>query len=373
MAKVHEIGIGADTRAFEDQVKRGVIDPTEDAEKALQKLGDTDAGKDAARDLDKLEDALKDAQRESKDLGKKLGDVGDSAKRGMGEAEEGVKNFKEEAASSARESAASFDGSFESIAEVGQEIAANAFSGFGPAGTAAGIAVAAGAGVMIDAFGKVEEAANEARDSAFSLAYDVSGALESAGYTSRIAEWSSETEKYKQVTELATASGWDEVEVIDALASGGSKLDDLTQAFADHGGQTMITNGRLSELDAVLKATRDGYISGADAAKLAEKANYEYAMTVGVATGETDALGNAIYKLPDDTEVAVNAKTKTATDDIARVDKAIDDVPDTHTTTFKAKTMLEGARREISNFIASQDGKSFKINARVVTSGTRWD
>src|SRR5690606_37556883 len=76
MAKIHEIGIGADTRAFEDNIKRGVINPTEEAEKALKELGDTDAGRDAARDLEKVEDALKqDVIRPAKDAEEALKDV----------------------------------------------------------------------------------------------------------------------------------------------------------------------------------------------------------------------------------------------------------------------------------------------------------
>lgn len=338
MAKVHEIGIGADTRAFEDQVKSGVIDPVEDAEKALKKLGETDAGKDASRDVDKLEDALKDAQRESKDLGKKIDDVGDTAKRSMQQAEEGVKDFKEEAQQSAREAAASFDGSLESIAEVGQEIAANAFGGFGPAGVAAGIAVAAGAGVIIDTVGKIGEAFDEAKESAFDMAYGISGALETAGVQSRMAEWSGDTEKWKQVTDLAVASGWDEIDVLTALAKGGDDLDKLTGAFADHGGQTMVTNGRLLELDGVLRGVSDGYMSAAQATEVNARALYDYAQQAGVATGDTDDLGNAIYRLPDETEVAVNAKTKTATQDIERVGDAARNVPDAQINAYVAGT-----------------------------------
>lgn len=396
MAKVHEIGIGADTRAFEDSIKSGVIKPTEDAAGAMDRLADATGGTGAAtgkagdqvasfadkladaarkagksddeirdalkqmgvsaddarravdklgdefkdtgregergageaeRGVDKLEDALKKAQRETKELGDKADDAGDKARRGMERAEEGVKDFKQEAQQSARETAASFDGSFESIAELGQEIAANAFAGFGPAGAAAGIAVAGAGGAMIETFNKVEEAAEEARDSAFSLAYDVAGAMATAGYTQRVSEWTSSTEKYKQVTDLAAASGMDQVDVIDALASGGDKLGKLTDAFARNAEASgKLSPGRIWELEAAVKATGEGYISGSDAAAVAERANYEYAKSVGVATGETDALGNAIYRLPDDTEVSVNAQTQRATEDIQRVEDKVNEV-----------------------------------------------
>lgn len=369
MAKVHEIGIGADTRAFEDQIKKGVIEPTEDAEKALKKLGDTDAGTDAARDLDKLADALKDAQRETRQLADAGDKAGDDVRRGMKRAEEGVDEFKAEAQSTAKEAAASFDGSFESIGEVAQEVAANAFAGFGPAGAAAGVAVAAGAGVMIEAIGNVGEAFDEARDAAFTMAYDVGGALESAGYSSRLAEWTQDTEKYKQVTDLAVASGWDELEVLDALASGGDKLDQLTAAFADHGGQTMITNGRLWELDAVLRATDEGYLSGAQAAQIAATALGDYATKAGTATGATDDLGNAIYLLPDQTEVVVNAETGKAYENVDQFEQKVAGVQGKDVTLNAVTRGLSDAQRAVDNFITHNDGKSFRLNGRVTVSG----
>ncbi|MPT14039.1 MAG: hypothetical protein E2601_03895 [Microbacterium sp.] len=297
------------------------------AERAVEGVGDElkDVGRDGERSLDGIEDALKDMKRQSD---RTFDDIGDAGARGFAKAEEGVKGLKDEAMQSARETAASFDGSFESIAELGQEVAANAFADFGPAGAAAGLAVAAAAGVMVNHFNEVQEAADEARDSAFKLAYDVAGSLAAAGYTERLSEWTSETEKYKQVLDLVTVSGWDQVDVIDALASGGDKLDRLTAAFASNGMTTAVTSGRVRELEAVLKATEEGYMSGTDAARLNERALYEYAKTVGTATGEVDALGNAIFVLPDQKELSVNAHTQTATENIQRVGDAARNVPD---------------------------------------------
>ncbi|MFE7067485.1 hypothetical protein [Microbacterium sp. NPDC057658] len=297
------------------------------AERAVEGVGDElkDVGRDGERSLDGIEDALKDMKRQSD---RTFDDIGDAGARGFAKAEEGVKGLKDEAMQSARETAASFDGSFESIAELGQEVAANAFADFGPAGAAAGLAVAAAAGVMVNHFNEVQEAADEARDSAFKLAYDVAGSLDAAGYTERLREWTSETEKHKQILDLVTVSGWDQVDVIDALASGGDKLDRLTAAFASNGMTTAVTSGRVRELEAVLKATEEGYMSGTDAARLNERALYEYAKTVGTATGEVDALGNAIFVLPDQKELSVNAHTQTATENIQRVGDAARNVPD---------------------------------------------
>jgi hypothetical protein len=247
--------------------------------------------------------------------------MGDGAKRAFDDAGDGVKDFKGEAAQTAKETAASFDGSAESIGSSFQEVAANAFSGFGPAGTAAGVAVAAGLGVAIDAFTKVNEAAEEARDSAYKFAYDVGGALDAAGYSDRIEQWTGDTEKLKAAQEIATIAGQDIVPTLDALASGGDKLDALWDAFERGTASTTIASTRAAELEATLKGTKDGYLSGAEGAELAALSNYNYATSVGTATGETDELGNAIMRLPDGKEFVVNAQTQTAYDNLDAIDQ----------------------------------------------------
>lgn len=65
----------------------------------------------------------------------------------------------------------------------------------------------------------------------------------------------------------------------------------------------------------------EGYLNGADAAKLAAKLTYEYATSVGEATDRTDDLGNKIYALPDGKEIVVDANTKTAYEDIDAIEK----------------------------------------------------
>lgn len=400
MARGHEIKIAADTRDFERGIRDGIIDPLDDGERALALLGDaaSDAGRDGARGLDKmgdsaddlkkdldkvgdaaedagregahgvdkLEDSLKDAQRQTERLGKDARDAGDDVKRGMDRAGEGVEEFKSEAASTAREAAASFDGSAESIADAFQETAANAFAGFGPAGAAAGIAMAAGVGVIVEHFTKIKEAADEARESAFQMAYDVGGALDAAGYQERIKAWTEDTEKLKQARELAASTGWDEVEVIDALASGGDKLDRLTKAYEGGNNALDATHRNLSGLREVLKATSEGYLNGTQAAQLNAKALGRYADQVGVATGETDDLGNAIYALPDKTEVVVDAKTGRAYENVDQLEGKIAGVKG-KTVTVSAHTNTSAATSGLNRWIAQNNGRTFKIYGKYVS------
>ncbi|MET0725931.1 MAG: hypothetical protein ABWY36_06240 [Leifsonia sp.] len=163
MAKGISISVAADTRAFSTGVKSGVLDPLEDVEKALD-----DVGREGEKSGRKLEDAYKDAQRDTERLEKANKDLADTIKRettksskeikSMGK--EGLDDFKEESNSTAKEFAASFDGSIESVTGGIQEIAANAFSGFGPAGAAAGLVAAAGLGVVMSAITSQQEAAD---------------------------------------------------------------------------------------------------------------------------------------------------------------------------------------------------------------------
>lgn len=336
MAGGYTVGIASETKAFKQGIESGVIEPLEDAQKELLELG-------KSRGPEQLERALKDAEKATENLKDETKDtaraieqefrdsyrkVKSSSDDGMGGAKEGVQDFKEEAQQSARETAASFDGSFESIADLAQEVAANAFAGFGPAGAAAGVAVALGLGVAVDQFNKIDEASTDALQSAFDFAYGIGAAFDAADKVRAVENWTSDQEKFKQVLDLTAASGWDQVDVIDALVDGGDKLDRLTRAYADGANAAGLTVGRMQELDAILPSIQKGLDNGANAAKAQAEYLFKIAQEAGTATGEVDALGNVIVKLPGDVEVSVNADTKTATTDIQRVGDAANSVPD---------------------------------------------
>lgn len=139
-----------------------VVKEARKAEDAVEEVGDgskkaEDASDDMAKkfrtDMDKVR---KDAKDTGDGIGKGLKDGTDKAGAGMDD-------LKGEANDTAREVGASFDGSAESIAEGFQEVAANAFAGFGPAGAAAGLAAAAGIGIAISKLTEYAEKVNEAK------------------------------------------------------------------------------------------------------------------------------------------------------------------------------------------------------------------
>ena len=325
----YQVGIGSETKAFKQGIDSGIIQPLEDAQKELVKLGDS-------RGPEQLERAMKDAQDETKRLERETKDTADaiekdykrayreakdSARDGMGKAGEAGKEFKDETLANLSEVTSSFDGSMESVGDLVQGTLGGLTQGLGPVLGGAAAAAAAGIGVITEAFTNAGEAADEARDSAFRFAYDVQGALDKAGYTERISQWTGDTEKLKQAQDIAKVSGRDVVDVIDALASGGDKLDGLWDAFEAGAATTDVATGRALELEAALQGTREGYLNGADAANLAAKLNYDYATSVGEATDRTDELGNKIYTLPDGKEIVIDANTKTAYEDIDAIEK----------------------------------------------------
>jgi hypothetical protein len=185
MAKPIEIGVGSETKAFKQGFETGVIKPIEDAEKALDALGKSDG-------TDKLEAGMKDAQKATERLSDETTDAAEkierefkqayssvrkSANDGTDGARQGVKDMGSEAVQEAREMGASF-GSVEDALDSVQSVVANMFSGFGPAGVAAGVAAAAGIGVLMAQATDAAERLNTAKEKVGEIAlelYDLQG------------------------------------------------------------------------------------------------------------------------------------------------------------------------------------------------------
>lgn len=300
-------GTGDLEKAISD-IDSTLEDMAREGDDATDKMsrGFRDLAKDADKSADKIESSFKDT---GKKVGKDLDDGFDKAK-------EGAQEFKDEAAGTARESAASFDGSAESIGDAFQEVAANALAGFGPLGAAAGVAIAAGFGVATAAFEKYQEAVEEAKEAAFTLASEMDVITGAWDVASGIKEWTSDTEKYAQAVDLAKITHMETSDVIYALAAGGGPLDELNKKFQDNALYTDVAAGRVAELGGALEGTEKGFKAGTDAAKANGRAMYNLAKDTGKATGEVDALGNKIVDLPDGKKVVINANTKTASEDL---------------------------------------------------------
>lgn len=431
MAKIHEIGIGADTRAFEDNIKRGVIrpaeeaekalqelgdtdaggdaardlekvedalkrgviDPAEDAEKALKEIGDTDAGTDAARDLDKLEDALRDAQKQTERMSESMDDVGDRGRRAFDKAGEGAEEFKDEANSTAREAAASFDGSAESIADAFQEVAANAFAGFGPAGAVAGLAAAAGIGLAVAGFEDVQKAQEKAAELASEWAdrFVESGqrVATSAQQSAAVIDLATDPDKYKEATDNAELWGVTVSDAMLAMAGNASAITVVEDALdrkrvatekdtkaameaAEANGAALSTltpqEVELNKAEQAWRVHTDAMAAGsrqADDASNSLLALIEKENELAVAV---DELGNKVVTLPDGHEIFIDAKTGKATADVNRFKGDTDGVINHlngRDVVLQAKASVAEAQRVVNRFIASNDGKSFRLHGRV--------
>lgn len=239
--------IASDTTPFDNAVRRGVIKPLEDSEKALEEFGRTgdreigdleDGMRDASRDTERFEESIKDVRDALTRVGRDGKRGLDDVKDGTRDARQGMDDLKDEANSTAREAAASFDGSAESIGDAFQEVAANAFAGFGPAGAVAGLAAAVGLGAAMTAITDQQEAADELKRR-LTEAY-IAAADEGRNYLTvqQIMEESAaiyrETEgRLKQATEDALKLNIDRALVVQAMAGDEDAINAVIAAGND--------------------------------------------------------------------------------------------------------------------------------------------
>lgn len=213
-----------------DEVSSSLDDVARDGKTAGNKLGDgiTDGTKEAETGADRLERSFRDLARTSKTVGSDSGKgISTGVKRGTDDAGEALGEFRRESASTATESAASFDGSAESIIQSFQEVAANAFQGFGPAGMLAGLAAAAGIGLAVAAMDQAGANTEELQAKTQELAQEyinTGGIGEEAitGIVDRLKDLATEQDTAKvSLSKLETIA-----------KNSGSSYEDLAQAYA---------------------------------------------------------------------------------------------------------------------------------------------
>ena len=350
----YEIGVGIDTGGVDKSIANGLVDPLEEAADAFDSLEKAANGADLDKELgkaqkatDKLEDELDDARAALKQLGHAARDAGDDGKRGMALAEEGVQDFKQEAQQSAKETAASFSGSFDDIGGMAQEVAANAFGGFGPAGVAAGLAAAAGLGLVFAEMEAQKEQAEQLRERLSGL---YQGALESGRDYIDQAQFIAEAqdlyfnpdraEEWKQLQADAKQLGLEDAEIIKAN-SGDLHAQALVQARINdlkaetYGDTTNIDMLRLQSQEmggieerwmTINEVTRENKQANQDAAATMSKLWMEAIDGAESAEVAVDDFGNQLVKLGDGKEIVIDAKTGLASDNIAKFKTDTDQV-----------------------------------------------
>lgn len=209
---------------------RSWLKGTQDIEQSLDKLAGsldelaadtkTNADQAATALTREFTDSFEKVKTEAKTAGKK---VGDEMHDGTRRATSGVDDFKGEAKSSIRETAASFSDVTDAL-DLVQEVAANAFEGFGPAGMAAGAAAAIGIGLVKASL----DAAKEKADDTVEMIHGIATALrDSGGAAGFLADSMSDIVDEKEWYEF-----WQNLPV-DRLTSWSQAVKDLGLSYDD--------------------------------------------------------------------------------------------------------------------------------------------
>lgn len=328
---------------------RSVLRGTDDVTRALEDVSDSldDLARDTKQNADKAADGLtrefSDAfdkiKTESRTASRKMGD---DFKDGADKAGDGLGDFKDEANSTAREAAASFSGSFEDVADGIQEVLANAFTGFGPAGAAAGLAAAAGIGLVISSLQEGSEAAAEAKQRTLDLA----DALAEVGNDPSAIRWADELRA--SMAEITDSKEWFELwqdkprtrfeEWSAAARKFGVDMADVTRAQTGDAGALARVNAELQRQQDDLRdkylSSADGqgqlnetYRTGADEIARFQQQVSSGAKTVGDAVRYNRELADAMRDIPDPMARAADASdrfTENLNDNLTVADEGLE-------------------------------------------------
>lgn len=228
-----------------DNVTDAFKDLENDSERHLDNVSDAlgdgikDGAKEADTALERLEKQIKSTLNDAGDKAKRTGDdIGDGFKRGAKDAEEGLDTLNENAGSNAKEVAASFDGSFDSLADGLQGFVAESLEGFGAIGLAGGVGIALALGIGLNALNSMAEEANALTEDAVDLGDALAEAVtvddKVQVLKDRFAEVANEIGDARSAWELwqdrARTKG---EQLADAINQGTLSAEALTAAFED--------------------------------------------------------------------------------------------------------------------------------------------
>ncbi|WP_309105019.1 hypothetical protein [Microbacterium sp.] len=361
----------------------------DDARRAVDDLGDEfqDAGRKGERSVDDLEDALKDVQRQSERTEDAMDDIGDTGDKAFKKASEGAEEFKDEAQQSIKETAASFSDVTDAV-DLVQEVAANAFSGFGPAGVAAGAAAAIGIGAAAAGFEAVNEAEQQSRERAaeWAQAYIEAGdkILNAAATTALGMQIAEDAEKFKAAQDnaknwgvhvsvaIAAMSGeaWaleaankalleSEKQVADEMAEVGMQFDWSKESMSQMTSRTVVGRQAFEQLREEMRLGGDQFDAYSRYLALVAE-NTEGAIT------KTDEFGDKVVALPDGTTIYIDAETGQATRDTDAIEKKIYGIRDKDVD-VNVHAHTSRAQGDINGLISRNQGRTLTLKARVIT------
>lgn len=367
-----------------------VKDSLDDVADALQDVskGTGDLGR--ARGADQLEDSLSDIERQAKRTEAAVQDIGDSGNRGLSKlggksAEVGQEirqNLGEGIANAAR-------GDFESLSDtIGDTFggAVAGIGGIGAAGVAAGGALGVGALVASLVLAEEERKKLEERAADLANAYIEAGSnvLNSMSVVSRTNEIliSTDDETKNNLKDLTGALGDRALAARalagdnNALAAANSLVTSTDEEYLDltvrqSQGYTELSSAEQDRLEKLQLLRREvGELNG-----VTEKANANFADSqralVGLindadgAVKEVDELGNQLYRLPDGTEILIDAKTGQATTDVSNFKGDLDGIPENVTSTVTVN-LQDNATAQMNGIISRLQGRSVTVGVGTV-------
>lgn len=348
--------INSETKGFKQAVQNGIIEPLEDAEKALEDLGKSRGPdqleremKTAQRSTEDLQDELTEAARDLDKLGFAARDAGDDGRRGLDRIKAGAQEVQQEVGQNLGEAVSSIRGDFSDLGQVGQDTLgglAATVSSMGPLGLAGAFALAAGA-VGLGAFTAGQEEAAEkqeelnAKAAEWADAYTASAGriVDASHVVAEIQAIATDPDRYKEARDAAKEWGVDIPTAMRAMAGDADALAVAQQSLAERTKEASEalegTTSSASILGGAIKVLpediRDGQkrldeLNGTMAAGRLQALNaaqalYDYATATGTATGETDDLGNKIIELPSGKTIVVDAQTQTAYEDLDAIER----------------------------------------------------
>ena len=268
----------------------------------LERVGD--ASEVAGKGLDKLE---RDAKETAAKVDASFDKIAKSSKANMGrvddeahKAGQGLDEFKGEANSTGREAAASFQGVEDGLSAV-QELAANAFQGFGPAGAAAGLLAAGGIGLVSSGLQKAADAANATKDRVIGLAQaiqEAGGNLAAVDVVGLMREWNAEIADNKSWWELWQRDNVTNLEKFSAQAKeSGLDIEDYMRGIS--GLDSMAAKRSLDEINKRMEAHRKATEETADATDLLGQTQGAFAAKTQDSVFTVDAETRALKEAKD--------------------------------------------------------------------------
>jgi len=279
---------------------------------------------DAVKDLDKLGDAAAttggEFDKTRKDLDAFMDKMkkvdGGRVRKELDDAGEGLRDLRQEAGQSGREAAASFSGGFDDVADLLQETAANAFAGFGPLGAAAGIAAAAGIGVLVTKFQEAKEKAEELRKELTSALIEGKGAMAPDSLTGRLQEMAADGS-------LLTLAGQAKIlkvsaeDLMLAMAGDPAAMDRTTKALEKYGAGVDFLAPGQALVAKTLTDVRDGLSLTGDAYAQAELASRRYSEATASIAEKSAVAAEAEDKHAESLRALADTKHAAALDAIA--------------------------------------------------------